>query len=95
MNLPTLFETLEARGVGLSLRLVVDAPAGALDDKIRAALAEQKPHILARLGREAEWAELSRQRWGPGHEPSGSPLPPRTGPREPGDDDHDEKLDTI
>ncbi|OJW10323.1 MAG: hypothetical protein BGO49_07180 [Planctomycetales bacterium 71-10] len=63
--LPSLLETLESRGVRLSLRLVVDAPAGALDDEARAALAEHRPMILAKLGRDALWADLSTWRWGP------------------------------
>jgi hypothetical protein len=70
MNLPELVEALEARGVKLSLRLVVDAPRGTLTDDIKAALAAHKPALSARLGREAQWDELSKQRWGPAlHEP--------------------------
>jgi len=75
--LPTLMRSLEAKGVRLSLRLVVDAPAGAVDDETRAALAEHKPIILARLGRDALWDSLKDQRWGPalGPEPDdGDPL---------------------
>jgi hypothetical protein len=82
-------ESLEARSVKLSLRMVVDAPTGVLDDETLAALAEHKPMILARLGREALWAELSTWRWGPAlHlENLPPPPPPRIGAREPGDDD--------
>lgn len=79
--LPSLLETLEARGVRLSLRLVVDAPAGALDDEARAALAEHRPMILAALGRDALWAELSAWRWGPAVE--GAPPGPEEPPIDP------------
>ena len=65
MNLPELVEALEARGVKLSLRLVVDAPRGVLTDQIKTALAAHKPALLARLGRVAQWEQLATQRWGP------------------------------
>ncbi len=58
-------EALEARGVKLSLRLVVDAPRGVMTDPIKAALTAHKPHLLARLGRDAQWEALAAQRWGP------------------------------
>ena len=64
MNLPELVEALEARGVKLSLRLVVDAPRGVMTDQIKAALAVHKPALLARLGRDALWEHLAAQRWG-------------------------------
>ena len=50
MTLPELVATLEARGVKLSLRLVVDSPRGVMTDQIKAVLAAHKPHLLARLG---------------------------------------------
>ncbi len=65
MTLPELIEALEAQGVVLSLRLVLDAPAGGVDERLRAALVRHKPALLARIGREAEWKELSTKRWGP------------------------------
>jgi tubulysin polyketide synthase-like protein len=65
MTLSELVETLDVRGVKLTLRLVVDAPRGALTDQIKSALAAHKPSLLARLGKEAEWEHLSAQRWGP------------------------------
>jgi len=65
MTLSELVETLEARGVKLSLRLVVDAPRGALTDVVKTALAAHKPALLARLGRDAQWEALATQRWGP------------------------------
>jgi len=58
---------LNARGVRLTLRLKVDAPRGALTDELRAALAVHKPHILAALGRAAQWEAL---------EPKGDPSEP-------------------
>ena len=65
MNLPELVSTLEARDIKLSLRLVVDAPQGAMTDRIKTALAAHKAALLARLGREAQWEQLAAQRWGP------------------------------
>lgn len=59
MTLPELIETLEARDIKLSLRLVVDSPRGAMTDQIKAALAAHKPALLARLGRDAQWDQLS------------------------------------
>ena len=58
-------EALEARGVKLSLRMVVDAPREVMTDPIKAALTAHKPHLLARLGRDAQWEQLAAQRWGP------------------------------
>ncbi|QEH34272.1 hypothetical protein OJF2_28070 [Aquisphaera giovannonii] len=69
MTLYELTEALAARGIELSLRLVVDAPRGAVTDELRAALAIHKPHLLACLGREAQWEALSTQRWGPALRP--------------------------
>src|SRR5271166_6958992 len=65
MTLPELMDALEARGVKLSLRLVVDAPRGVVTDQIKTALAAHKPTLLARLGRDAQWEQLAAQRWGP------------------------------
>jgi hypothetical protein len=65
MTLPELDAELAASGVRLSLRLVVDAPRGALDETLRTALAELKPMLVHRLAREALWAELADWRWGP------------------------------
>jgi hypothetical protein len=65
MTLHELVETLKAQVVKLSLRLVVDAPRGAMTDQIKSAMAAHKPSLLARLGKEAEWEHLSAQRWGP------------------------------
>jgi TubC N-terminal docking domain len=49
MTLPELNACLERLGVKLSLRLVVDAPAGALTPEVKAALATHKPALLALL----------------------------------------------
>lgn len=65
MTLHDLMHALDARGVKLSLRLVVDAPRGAVTDDLRTALDAHKPHLLARLGRDAQWEILAAQRWGP------------------------------
>jgi hypothetical protein len=65
MTLHELMQALDSRGVKLSLQLVVDAPRGAVNDQLRTALAAHKPSLLARLGRDAEWEVLSKQRWGP------------------------------
>jgi hypothetical protein len=73
MTLHDLMQALDARGVKLSLRLVVDAPRGAVTDELRTALATHKPHLLARLGRDAQWEVLAAQRWGPALQ-----EPPRT-----------------
>jgi len=79
MTLPELMDALEARGVKLSLRLVVDAPRGVMTDQIKAALAAHKPTLLARLGRDAQWEHLASQRWGPAL--NDQPEPPRGWPR--------------
>ena len=65
MNLPDLMNALEARGVRLSLRLVVDAPRGAMTDQIKSALVAHKATLVARLGRDAQWQSLAALRWGP------------------------------
>jgi len=78
MTLPELVATLEARGVKLSLRLVVDSPRGVMTDQIKAVLAAHKPHLLARLGRDAQWEQLAAQRWGPAL--NDQPEPPENSP---------------
>jgi hypothetical protein len=67
---------LDHLGVKLSLRLVVDAPAGVMTEEIKAALAAHKPHLLAMLAGEspapwpprpvelAGWPIEWRRRWG-------------------------------
>jgi hypothetical protein len=64
MTLPDLAEALDAIGVSLSARLVVDAPEGAMTPDLRAALAEHKVLILQRVVREMTWSDLARKRWG-------------------------------
>jgi hypothetical protein len=49
MTLPELQACLERLGVKLSLRLVVDAPAGVVTADIRDALAAHKPRLLTFL----------------------------------------------
>jgi hypothetical protein len=65
MTLHELLAALDAGGVSLSLRLVVDAPRGVLTEELKAALLAHKPLLLARLGRTAEWEYLSTLHWGP------------------------------
>ncbi len=66
LDLPGLLATLETLGIRLSLRLVVDAPAGTMNPTIRDALAAHKPLLVSKLARDALWEELSTWRWGPG-----------------------------
>jgi hypothetical protein len=49
MTLDDLTAALDGMGVNLSLRLVVDAPTGALTSEIKAALKAHKPTLVARL----------------------------------------------
>jgi hypothetical protein len=49
MTLIDLITALDARGVRLSARLVVDTPAGALTPELREALSAHKSALLARL----------------------------------------------
>ena len=55
MTLPELADALDSRGVVLSLRLVVDAPAGMLTTEIKAALEAHKPGLVGRLAWVAPW----------------------------------------
>jgi hypothetical protein len=66
MTLAILIATLDARGVRLSVRLVVDAPRGVLTPEIKAALADHKSLLLLRLAREDQWEALRDERWGQG-----------------------------
>jgi hypothetical protein len=68
MTLPELLDYLDARGVRLSLRLVVDAPRGVLSEEVKSALATYKPLLLLRLAQEAQdatAADLIQARRGP------------------------------
>src|SRR5512135_2087735 len=65
MTLPDLIAILDALGVRLSARLVVDALSGALTPELRDALADHKALVLERVVREMVWAELSTLRRGP------------------------------
>ena len=49
MTLPELQSCLNSLGIKLSLRLVVDAPAGVMTTELRGALATHKPRLLALL----------------------------------------------
>jgi hypothetical protein len=49
MTLPQLMDALEVLGVSLSVRLLVDAPAGVITPEIRQSLADHKPEFIARL----------------------------------------------
>jgi hypothetical protein len=72
VSLSDLITILDARGVRLSARLVVDAPSGVLTLELREALAAHKPLLLQQVVREMVWAELSTWRWGPA---TGDPTP--------------------
>ncbi|MDR3621556.1 MAG: hypothetical protein P4L85_19550 [Paludisphaera borealis] len=63
MTLPGLIDALDSRGVSLGLRLVVDAPEGAVDAGVLDALAEHRPALLVKLARKYQWAELKDQTW--------------------------------
>lgn len=77
MTLADLAATLEANGVRLGARLVVDAPAGVLTDELRAALTAHRSLLLQRVAREAAWNELSTWRWGGADEAPGiDRIPP-------------------
>jgi hypothetical protein len=65
MTLHDLITDLDARGVRLSARLTVDAPAGVVTPELRDALTTHKPLLLQHVVREIVWAELSAWRWGP------------------------------
>lgn len=65
MTLADLVTAVEASGIRLSLRLVVDAPAGIVGPEIRDALRQHKPHLLVRLASEAQWQASRATRWGP------------------------------
>ena len=64
MTLAELIPALDALGVGLSVRLVVDAPRGALNQELRDALATYKTLLMQQVVRELVWEELSTRRWG-------------------------------
>jgi hypothetical protein len=49
MNLSDLESCLDRLGIKLSLRLIVDAPCGAMTSELKRALAIHKPDLLARL----------------------------------------------
>jgi TubC N-terminal docking domain len=77
MTFPELQSCLERLGVKLSLRVVVDAPAGAITPELKEALATHKPALLALLVRvpppvHPDWERLSQERWGPA---IGDPTP--------------------
>ena len=44
-----------------------------MTEQIKAALTAHKPHLLARLGRDAQWEALAAQRWGPALEGDEAP----------------------
>jgi hypothetical protein len=73
MTLAELTAALDAQGVRLPARLVVDAPAGVLTAELHDALAAHKPLLLQRVVREMVWAELSTWRWGSAPTDDGAP----------------------
>lgn len=75
MTYPEPLQSLGPADIRLSLRLVVDTPAGTITPELRDALAEHKPALLARLGRDALWESLRDVRWGPGDPAPGLVVP--------------------
>lgn len=71
-SLSELVAALDGLGVRLSIRLVIDAPAGAITPNLRDALAEHKPALLVALAREAQWEAVRGERRGPA---VGDPTP--------------------
>jgi hypothetical protein len=69
MTYPELLDAINVHNIKLELKLVIDAPSGVITDELRCALTEHKPHLLAKLGRDAQWGALSQQRWGPALNP--------------------------
>ena len=64
MTYAELSERLKADGVRFGLRLVVESPLGRLDDEVKAALAEHKPLIVARVSGALQRAALDAWEWG-------------------------------
>jgi hypothetical protein len=64
VSYPDLLRALAAAGVRLSIRLKVDAPAGAVTPEMRAGLAEHRHIVLKALARQAQWEALKDERWG-------------------------------
>ncbi|MEO6807609.1 MAG: hypothetical protein ABI353_00660 [Isosphaeraceae bacterium] len=64
MTLPEMADALTERRINLSLRLVIDAPAGSIDADLRQALDEHKAALLVHLANEDRWNVLKDQRWG-------------------------------
>lgn len=65
MSAQTLLSELRSRGVELAaegLQLTVDAPAGAITEDLRAALVENKPHLLKLLSWERRKLEAADRR---------------------------------
>jgi hypothetical protein len=65
MSLPDLLHACDSLGVRLSLRLVVGAPAGTLDDKHKAAIEAYQDALLVHLALQTLWTELAPEHWGP------------------------------
>lgn len=73
MTFDELATYLANHHINVGLKLTVDAPAGALTDEVRAALAEHKPHVVARVASAMQREALSSWTWGEG---SASGTPP-------------------
>ena len=73
MNLPELQACLDRLGVRLSLRLVVDAPAGVMTRELKAALAAHKPRLLAQLAGVDSRAHRAHDRTDPAGPPASEP----------------------
>jgi hypothetical protein len=69
-----LAEHLKTHNVRLGLRLTVqcDDAGAVLTPEVKAALAEHKPLLVARVAANLQWSELSAWQWGQG-EPGSTP----------------------
>jgi hypothetical protein len=65
VTLPELAEHLNANRVRLGLKLSIECPVpGALTPEVKAALAEHKPLIVARVANALQRGELESWGWG-------------------------------
>jgi hypothetical protein len=78
VTLPELTATLDALGIYLSARLVVDAPAGALSPDLRDALTAYKPQLLEQVALEMARPEMPNRRGPDVSDPEPVDPPPST-----------------
>jgi hypothetical protein len=81
MALAQLLKALDAQGVRLSARLVVDPPFETLSPALQDAMDAHRALLLDRVVRSMAWAELSAWRWyGADETPGIDRQPPRAPP---------------